>query len=986
MNTGRRSRSVSKGLRRDSKLLLIVGAFVILVGGMVGYNAWTTDRERPTALVVDVTARQRTLVERYVKDVVLKLDGVQADPSVSATILSETADALLTGGKVVTPQGSLDQRIEIPAARGASVRVKLEHERKLIHELLTRGDALLASGPSSPTFDRDLQRLRVVGAELSSVTGDAAGEITKQAQQSLSRLVLVEIILGIASVLLALAMAWLLRRAAQRESGRFRSLVYNSTDLITVLDRRGIIRYQSPSSARLLEHAADDLVGTDLSDLVHADDRVAFDGTLASLLTRPGEKAELKFRVRRRDGEWRTMEGVATNLLGDRNVRGVVVNSRDVTEREQAAIELATARDRALTASKTKSQFLASMSHEIRTPMNAIIGLNGLLIDTELDAEQQEFARGVQTSADGLLSIINDILDFSKVEAGKLELEQVDFDLGLLIEDVTTMLADVAHGKGVELLAHFPPDLPPALRGDPTRVRQILLNLTSNAVKFTSAGEVVVRARMLGEAGDQVSVRFEVSDTGVGIVRDDLERLFEPFSQADSSTTRRYGGTGLGLAIVKQLVELMHGTIGAESDVGAGSTFWFELPFDKQTAAQPVRAGLEALVDLRTLIVDDNATNRLILREQLGSWGMVADDSDHAEPALELLRAAARAGTPYDIVLLDLNMPDIDGLQLARTISSDATLRRARMFLLSSSGRVPPEEAAAAGLAATLTKPVRTSELFNCLVGGLTMTTSPSADTAAPVSNDRPRRGHLLLVEDNPTNQLVATHMLAKIGYDVDVASNGREGVEASANTEFCAILMDCQMPEMDGYQATAAIRRREGETRHTPIIAMTAAAMEGDREVCLAAGMDDYISKPVRTEALVEILDRWIVHDEAIRPAIDPAVLDPGRFDTLRELDDGDGVVLRELTAAFVADAASQLDRLREAAAEGDPEVLERGAHALKGAAASIGAVTLAELCAALERLAWGRVLGEAPAIIEQLDAEFNRVRDALTSAVPAS
>ena len=278
---------------------------------MVGYNAWTTDRERPTALVVDVTARQRTLVERYVKDVVLKLDGVQADPSESAAILSETADALLTGGKVVTPQGSLDQRIEIPAARGASVRVKLEHERKLIHELLTCGDALLAGGPSSPTFDRDLQRLRVVGAELSSVTGDAAGEITKQAQHSLSRLVLVEIILGIASVLLALAMAWLLRRAAQRESGRFRSLVYNSTDLITVLDRRGVIRYQSPSSARLLEHADDDLVGTDLSDLVHADDRAAFDGTVASLLARPGEKAELKFRVRRRDGEWRTMEGVA---------------------------------------------------------------------------------------------------------------------------------------------------------------------------------------------------------------------------------------------------------------------------------------------------------------------------------------------------------------------------------------------------------------------------------------------------------------------------------------------------------------------------------------------------------------------------------------------------------------------------------------------------------------------------------------------------
>jgi PAS domain S-box-containing protein len=830
-----------------------------------------------------------------------------------------------------------------------------------------------------------LQRLRVVGAERSSVTGDAAGEITKQSQHSLSRLVLVEIVLGVASVLLALAMAWLLRRAALRESARFRSLVYSSTDLITVLDRVGQVRYQSPSSARILERAADDLVGTKLSDLVHPDDREAFDGTLVSLLDCPGEKAELRFRVSRRDGEWRTMEGVATNLLGDRNVRGVVVNSRDVTEREQAAIDLATARDRALTASKTKSQFLASMSHEIRTPMNAIIGLNGLLIDTDLDVEQQEFARGVQTSADGLLSIINDILDFSKVEAGKLELELVDFDLGLLIEDVTTMLADVAHGKGVELLAHFPPELPPAVRGDPTRVRQILLNLASNAVKFTAAGEVVVRARMLGDAGDHMRIGFEVSDTGVGIVPEDLERLFEPFSQADSSTTRRYGGTGLGLAIVKQLVELMQGSIGAQSELGVGSTFWFELPFDRHVAARPARVGLEKLVDLRTLIVDDNATNRLILREQLRSWGMLADDTDHAEPALELLRAAARAGTPYDVVLLDLNMPDIDGLQLARTISADATLRSARTFLLSSSGRVPPDEAAAVGLAATLTKPVRTSELFNCLVGGLTMGASPSGENAAPVSNERPRRGRLLLVEDNPTNQLVATHMLAKIGYEVDVAANGREGVEASAHSEYGAILMDCQMPEMDGYQATGAIRRREGLARHTPIIAMTAAAMDGDREVCLAAGMDDYISKPVRSDALIEILDRWIVADDPTVTAIDPAVLDPGRFDTLLELDDGDGAILREVTAAFLADAVSQLDHLREAAAEGDPEVLEQSAHALKGASASIGAVTLAARCAALEELARGRVLAEARTIVEQLDAEFDRVRDALMSAMPA-
>ena len=338
-----------------------------------------------------------------------------------------------------------------------------------------------------------------------------------------------------------------------------------------------------------------------------------------------------------------------------------------------------------------------------------------------------------------------------------------------------------------------------------------MLNLTSNAVKFTSAGEVVVRARMLGEAGDQVSVRFEVSDTGVGIVPDDLERLFEPFSQADSSTTRRYGGTGLGLAIVKQLVELMHGTIGAESDVGAGSTFWFELPFDKQTSAQPVHAGLEALVDLRTLIVDDNATNRLILREQLGSWGMVADDADHAEPALEVLRAAARAGTPYDIVLLDLNMPDIDGLQLARTISSDATsgARHVSPELVRASAAGGGGRRRTGGNAHQARANVGTVQL----PGGRTHHDDvtecryrrarferPSAARSPPARGGQP---------DEPTRSD------AHAGEDRlrrRVASNGREGVEASANAEFCAILMDCQMPEMDGYQATAAIRRREGE------------------------------------------------------------------------------------------------------------------------------------------------------------------------------
>jgi CheY-like chemotaxis protein/HPt (histidine-containing phosphotransfer) domain-containing protein len=555
------------------------------------------------------------------------------------------------------------------------------------------------------------------------------------------------------------------------------------------------------------------------------------------------------------------------------------------------------------------------------------------------------------------------------------------------------LLGDAANAKSIELLVHFSSELPSAVRGDPTRLRQILLNLASNAVKFTSEGEVVIRARKVEESDDRVRVRFEVTDTGVGIDGDVLTRLFEPFSQADSSTTRRFGGTGLGLAIVNQLVELMRGTIGAESTPGSGSTFWFEVPLAKQDGAILARATVDELTMLRTLIVDDNATNRLILREQLGSWGMISEDVDHAERALEVMREAAAAGRPFDVVVLDLNMPDVDGLQLAHEIHTDAALRHARLFLLSSSGRVAADDAAAAGLTATLTKPVRSSELFNCLVGGLTMTPvtppEPAAPTSAtPVVNGR---GHLLLVEDNSINQLVATRMLAKLGYEVDVAENGLQAVEATERVAYDGVLMDCQMPEMDGYQATAAIRRREGDARHTPIIAMTAAAMEGDRDVCLAAGMDDYIAKPVRADTLVEVLERWVVPADrepaAAEPAEpEPAALDAERFDVMRELDGGNGELLRLLATEFLSDARNQVGALREATAEDDPESVERAAHCLKGASSAIGAAGLSELCAQLEVLGRGRALSDAPDLLGRIDHELERVRAALDEVVVGS
>jgi two-component system sensor histidine kinase/response regulator len=975
-------------MKRETRAAFaIVAAFVMLIGVMVGYNAYATDRERPTALVVDVTARQRTLTERYIKDTVLVLDGVQADPEASAKILRETATALLDGGDVVTPQGSLDQRVRIPAATNGAVREKLEHERSLITTLLATGTSLRQAGKSGPAFAAELRRLRIQGAELSSVTGDAAGEITKDSQARLSRLVLVEIALGLLSAAAAVGMALLLRRSALRQSDRFRSLVHNATDLITVLDDHAIALYQSPSSERVLGYHPSDLVGGKLTDLIHPSDKKRVIDLFAAAYEQPGETVGLGFRLRHNDGRWVVLEGTATNLLADRGVRGFVVNSRDVTERERAAAELSAARDAALSASVTKSQFLASMSHEIRTPMNAIIGLAELLLDTPLESEQREFASGVQGAADGLLGIINDILDFSKVEAGKLEIEAVPFDLGLVVEDVAALLGEAANAKGVELLAHCSPEVPTALVGDPTRLRQILVNLSSNAVKFTERGEVVIRVRLLDDLPGSVQLRLEVSDTGVGIADADRERLFDPFSQADASTTRRFGGTGLGLAIVKQLVELMDGHVGVDSTVDAGSTFWFELELPKQSNAAPERPLIAQLAGLRVLIVDDNATNRLILREQLGSWGTHTTDAEHAMRALELLHTASSDHTPYDVVVLDLNMPDMDGLELAHAIGADPQIAGPKLFMLSSSGRVDRKVAAAAGLAGTLTKPVRQSELFNCLIGGLSMPADATVSTTPPAA-EITRRGHLLLVEDNAMNQLVATKILAKLGYEVAVAGNGIEALQSMDEAAYDAVLMDCQMPEMDGYAATRELRRREGDARHTPVIAMTAAAMQGDREACLAAGMDDYLTKPIRPHALAQMLDRWLAPDAQTSSAIggepvvsgeDAAELDAERLSMLRDLDDGDGVLLASIADEFSAEAARQLDRVREGLAEGDPQAVERAAHSIKGSSANLGATRLAELTGHLEALGRARALGSAAEVVDEIAVELEKVLVAL-------
>ncbi len=667
-------------------------------------------------------------------------------------------------------------------------------------------------------------------------------------------------------------------------------------------------------------------------------------------------------------------------------ITGTFGITTDITELKQVESALAQARDTAIEAARQKSEFLANMSHEIRTPLNAVIGMTGLLLETSLTSEQEELTVTVRNSADGLLGIINDILDCSKMEAGKLAIEMIDFDLGEVIEGVTDLLGERAHSKKLELIAWIDDELPRGLRGDPGRIRQILTNLAANAVKFTTTGEVILEVKAGPRQGHTVEVQFRVTDSGIGISPEARQRIFQAFVQADGSTTRRFGGTGLGLAISKQLTELMRGEIGCDSEPGRGSTFWFKLPLEIQAAQKP-RPDCAMFEGCRVLVADANAASRDRLCRRLQAWRMRPSGSGAATTVLQALEKASQQDDPFQLVLADQGLAEIGGVDLAREINAQSWPVKPVVVLLTGVGQLPAEPVLReSGVFSHLVKPLKESRLYESLVSVIRGTAASGVRTreAAPPASapgpDRPLR--LLLAEDNPINQKVALRQLQKLGYSVDAVANGLEALKAQRAIKYDVILMDCQMPEMDGFEATRRIRVEENELHLPPvhIIAMTANALAGDRELCLAAGMDDYLSKPVRVEALSAALRRGVEKTtmERVQESKEP-LLNPETVQGLRELRmPGEPDPISELVDLFLADAPGLVSRIRAAFTARDGHELERVCHTLKGSASNLGADRLAQACFRVMSLAReGQAAAEPD--IRHIESEFDIVRPEL-------
>ncbi len=784
-----------------------------------------------------------------------------------------------------------------------------------------------------------------------------------------------------------------IQASLQKSEAKFRSLGESSPDGIFIADAVGQWIYCNSRWSKLTGLHSDQSLGNGWAAAIHPDDKTRILENWGQSL-RDDANFSAEFRLMTPDGEVRWVScstaPVEYDAAGGGHSAGCVGTFRDITRYKDVEEELRRAKTEAEAAVKAKGEFLATMSHEIRTPMNGVIGMTNLLMDTEMTSQQREYAGTIRRSAESLLLLINDVLDFSKVEARKLIFETIDFNLRETIEGSLELIAETAQAKNIELAGFVLADVPTQLRGDPGRLRQVVVNLISNAVKFTEFGEVIVSVANLAETETHVDLRLEVRDTGIGIPPEIQPRLFQVFSQADSSTTRKYGGTGLGLAISKQLIESMGGQIGFTSAVGQGSTFWFTGRFEKQIAQAIAKTPADQvhLSDLHVLIVDDNDTNRRILEDQMKAWGIPATSAAGAQKALETLQD--RTQKRFDVVILDMQMPGMDGITLAEVIKADPKTSNARLIILTSLGKLMgDEQLKRLGIDACLVKPVKQSSLFECLTGLGHFPHEPESGRssiahAAPLP---PKELRILLAEDNVINQKVAIGQLRKLGYTPDVANNGREAVEAVKQSRYAVILMDCQMPQMDGYEASRQIRLLEEADGVKPayIIAMTANAMQGDREKCLAASMNDYLSKPVKDSELKAAIGRACAAsaEEAEAPAAEPVAVEDTESKSLVDLErleaaaNEDPIILKELVDLYFAQARDLMNGLRAAINSGSAKDVDHFAHKLVGASLACGMSAMVLPLRELEKRGKEGQLGDAEALFDRASRHLELTRD---------